>query len=110
MKRGGNFDRWDLEVRCGLLSCVRLLLTIEEHGAGKQLIRLRVKPHVYPSTGVSLILIAILSAIAALNQGWIGMTTLLVIMFLVLARTFFESATAVKSILTTMESLKDPSE
>lgn len=32
--RGGNYDRWDFEVRTGLLGAARLLLTVEEHGDG----------------------------------------------------------------------------
>lgn len=44
--RGGEFDRWDLEVRCGALGRVRARMVIEEHGQGKQLIRLRCWPHV----------------------------------------------------------------
>ena len=42
--RGGNYDRWDLEVRGGLLGAVRLLATTEEHGAGRQLVRFRLWP------------------------------------------------------------------
>ena len=36
IKRGGDFDQWDLEVRGGLLGYVRALGMAEEHGAGKQ--------------------------------------------------------------------------
>ena len=46
VKRGGDFDRWDLEVRGGLLGYVRAVGMIEEHGAGKQLFRLRAWPHI----------------------------------------------------------------
>jgi GT2 family glycosyltransferase len=42
--RGGEFDRWDLELRGGLLADVRVHATVEEHGAGKQLVRLRAWP------------------------------------------------------------------
>lgn len=37
--RGNEFARWDLKVRTGLFGTARLLTTVEEHGAGKQLIR-----------------------------------------------------------------------
>jgi len=40
--RGGDFDRWDLQVRGGLLGSARLLMAVEEHGQGRQQIRLRV--------------------------------------------------------------------
>jgi hypothetical protein len=42
--RGGDFDRWDLEVRGGVLGASRIFMTIEEHGGGKQLTRLRIRP------------------------------------------------------------------
>jgi hypothetical protein len=44
VRRGGDFDAWDLEVRGGALGSVRLLMAIEEHGAGRQFVRVRVWP------------------------------------------------------------------
>jgi hypothetical protein len=41
VKRGGDFDSWDLETRNGISSISRLMITIEEHGAGKQLVRMK---------------------------------------------------------------------
>ena len=43
---GGEFDRWDLEVRGGFFGCARLRLAVEEHGGGRQLARFRVWPRV----------------------------------------------------------------
>ena len=40
-RRGGHFERWDFLVSCGLFSSCRALLTVEDHGAGKQLLRLK---------------------------------------------------------------------
>jgi GT2 family glycosyltransferase len=45
--RGGDFDRWDLEVRGGLLGSARLIMGIEEFGGGKQLVRFRIWPHFF---------------------------------------------------------------
>lgn len=42
--RGGDFDRWDLEVRAGNTGAVRLLATVEDHGGGKQFLRFRSWP------------------------------------------------------------------
>ncbi len=44
VKRGGDFDRWDLEVRGGLLGSARMLHAVEEHGSGRQMARFRVWP------------------------------------------------------------------
>jgi hypothetical protein len=42
--RGGAFDTWDLEVRSGLFGAARVLLAVEEHGNGRQVMRFRVWP------------------------------------------------------------------
>src|SRR5205823_4005900 len=39
--RGEEHDRWDLEVRGGILGAARLLMAAEDHPDGKQLIRVR---------------------------------------------------------------------
>src|SRR3989449_7208553 len=39
--RGGRVARWDLEVRGGFFGAARLLMGVEEHAGGKQLIRVR---------------------------------------------------------------------
>ena len=31
--QGGDYDRWDLEIRGGLLGSLRTRMAIEEHGA-----------------------------------------------------------------------------
>jgi GT2 family glycosyltransferase len=46
VRRGGDWDRWDLEVRCGTLGAARLIMAVEDHGAGNQLIRVRWWPSV----------------------------------------------------------------
>src|SRR5207249_11367721 len=43
--RGGEHDRWDLEVRCGGLGAARLLMGVDDHGGG-QFVRVRVWPDV----------------------------------------------------------------
>jgi GT2 family glycosyltransferase len=44
VRRGGDFDRWDIHVRVGPLAAVRVRVAVEEHGHGRQLIRYRVWP------------------------------------------------------------------
>ncbi len=39
--RGGDFAQWDLEIRGGVLGAARLLMAVEEHGMGRQLVRIR---------------------------------------------------------------------
>jgi hypothetical protein len=44
VKRGGAFDRWDLELQGGLLAGARVLLSVEDLAPGKQLVRFRSWP------------------------------------------------------------------
>src|SRR5205085_1873851 len=61
VRRGGDFDRWDLELRAGMLGLIRIDLVIEEHGQGKQLVRFRAWPR---ATSVALGLIFSLGVVA----------------------------------------------
>jgi O-antigen biosynthesis protein len=63
--RAGPTDRFDLEVRGGSLGAARLLMAIEEHGSGRQLVRFRSWPR--PSTG-GLLLVAPLAGVAAMAE------------------------------------------
>jgi GT2 family glycosyltransferase len=65
VNRGGEFDRWDLRIRTGLFGCVRLHMGIEDHGAGKQVIRFRVWPWCSPCGLAAGSLLAVLGAFAA---------------------------------------------
>src|SRR5207248_3613885 len=68
--RGGDYDRWDLEVRGGLLGAARTRLAIEEHGAGTQLVRFRSWSR-WPTRGVVLpALFATLATEEALEHVW----------------------------------------
>jgi GT2 family glycosyltransferase len=44
VRAGESVDRWDLDVRTGPLGGARLLLAVEEHGRGRQLVRHRIWP------------------------------------------------------------------
>jgi GT2 family glycosyltransferase len=78
VRRGGHFDRWDLEVR-GFLGSGRLWATVEEHGEGKQLVRFRSEPRVGRAV---LFLVAALAAAAAAD-GWNGAAAPAVILGLI---------------------------
>jgi GT2 family glycosyltransferase len=43
-RRGDEYERWDLEVRGGLLGTARIRTSLEEHGDGRQLVRMRSWP------------------------------------------------------------------
>lgn len=97
--RGGDYDRWDLEVRAGLLGSARTLMTIEEHGAGKQLIRFRSWPKC-SKKGLALIgLCAALAVGSAVDQAWPSAIILGFGVVLLASRAFQECAGALATIL-----------
>ncbi|MFN2393136.1 MAG: glycosyltransferase [Pyrinomonadaceae bacterium] len=69
VKRGGEFERWDLEVRSGLLAACRGLFTVEEHGAGKQLVRLCCRMHY---SGLGIVLLSVAATILGLFSLGVG--------------------------------------
>lgn len=66
VRRGGDFDRWDLELRAGMLGAVRIDLVVEEHGQGKQLVRFRAWPR---TTSMGLSLISALAFVSLIDAG-----------------------------------------
>jgi len=64
VRRGGDYDRWDLQVRAGGLGAARVRLAVEEHGQGRQLLRHRVWPRTSP---VAIAVVAALGAVAVVG-------------------------------------------
>src|SRR5437879_1822965 len=74
--RGGRDGRWDLEVRGGSFGAARLLMGVEEHAGGKQLIRVRWWP-VMPAAGPLLTLVfTVLTGGALDDQAWVAAAVL----------------------------------
>jgi len=73
---GGDFDCWDLDVRAGALGRVRVLLGIEEHGSGKQMLLFRHWPF-WPATVVCVAFIAIALGLVAGSSGSLIIATIL---------------------------------
>jgi GT2 family glycosyltransferase len=92
--RGGEFDRWDLEVRGGLLGTARLLMVIEEHGDGRQYVRMRIWPAASPFTLLVACLFALFAIEAALDLEWTAWALLNVPAIFLVARVFYECGSA----------------
>ncbi len=92
--QGGEYDRWDLQVRGGMLGVARMRMAVEEHGAGRQLVRTRSWPK-YSRVGLALIVsFAALSAGAALAGTWIVSVILGAIAVLLAVSAMRDCATA----------------
>jgi GT2 family glycosyltransferase len=67
VRRGGAFDRWDLEVGSGSFGWACLRMAIEEHGAGRQLVRCYLRPRASRPAICALLVTLSLTAIAAVD-------------------------------------------
>ena len=70
VSRGGEYDRWDLQVRGGLFGAVRLRMAVEEHGAGRQLARVRSWPRLSRGALALAVVMAALAVAAGLDGAW----------------------------------------
>jgi glycosyltransferase involved in cell wall biosynthesis len=111
VRRGGAYDRWDLEVPGGSSGVVRLLQCVEEHGEGKQLVRIRLWPRVRGGLVAMAGLLALLAAGATVGGSWVASLALgLAVLALVLVATR-ECSAATAVVLGALESLRhDPPE
>jgi hypothetical protein len=99
VRRGGDYDRWDLSVRGGLFGTVRARATVEEHGGGKQLVRICSWPRVGPRAFALLLLFSFLAALAAVDGAWIVAAVLLLTAGTVAVSAFADCAAATASFL-----------
>src|SRR5207253_3626355 len=105
--RGGDFDHWDFEVRAGVLTGVRLRMAVEEHGAGKQLLRFRMWPKWSKPWLIASAVFATISLFALLDQAWTVSATLGLMGLLVLGRMCLGCATATAVILQVLSEERD---
>ena len=68
--RGGEYDRWDMEVRGGLLASTRLLMAVEEHGNGRQIYCYRLWPRYTGLAGMGGVAPLLLSLWAGTEGVW----------------------------------------
>jgi len=99
VRRGGDCDRWDLQATCGLLGSSRLISTVEEHGQGKQMIRVRVWPRLTLFARVMIPFFACLALAAGLDRAWIACIGLATLSFLLSIRTCLECGISIFSVM-----------
>ncbi len=95
--RGGDYDRWDLELRGGLLGSVRILTAVEEHGGGKQFIRFKSWPRCTPAGIFITLLFSALGAAAATSAAWFTSGVLNGIALVFMMRVLAECSSAMAS-------------
>jgi O-antigen biosynthesis protein len=102
---GGEFDSWDLEVRGGLLGTARVCTVVEEHGSGRQLMRVRATPHFRTAVVWATLLGAGLAAGAFLDGQWIAGGVLAGLLATAIARTASDCASAPAAVARAVRSM-----
>lgn len=103
VRRGSEYARWDLELRGGLLGGTHLRMAIEEHGWGKQLVRLKLIPTWSP-VGIGMVLLfAALAGAAASDHAWIVATVLGIVAAIFALRSVWEVNSAMSAVNHVME-------
>lgn len=106
VRPGGDFDKWDLQVRAGLFGSARVLMAVEEHGSGKQFARYRVWPRFSLGEFLLAALFGALSYGAAVDRAW-GVTGIFcALAVLMLSRSFYECGSAVATVLRALQTME----
>jgi hypothetical protein len=91
---GGDYERWDLYVRGGMLGSMRLRVAVEEHGAGRQLVRIRSWPRFSRIGAAVALAFAALGVGAALDGVWVAAALLFAATLAIVVSTAQDCATA----------------
>jgi GT2 family glycosyltransferase len=95
---GDGWSRWDLECRGGLCASARARLTVEEHGAGRQLVRVLSWARLSMAALVATAALAVLAGAAAWFGGTIAAIVLGAGASLFAARAIYEACAALASL------------
>jgi hypothetical protein len=107
---GGAYDRWDLEIQGGLLGAVRTRIAIEEHGAGKQMLRFRVWPRCSLLGVLITLVFAVLASAAGFDRDWDGCATLAAMTLVPASRMFYECAVAMTALARGLKQMRERGE
>jgi hypothetical protein len=105
VKRGGDFDRWDIQVRNSLFSVSRALLTVEEHGGGKQMLKFRVKRIPTKTLILTMLVLVAIATFAAIDHAAGVATVFSSVAFVVFAAYLHDSASTIFDLKQAISSL-----
>jgi GT2 family glycosyltransferase len=98
VNRGGDYDRWDLHVRGGMIGAARVRMTIEEHGSGKQMVRYRTWPRWSAWGWVMLLICATIACVSGTARLWTPCIVTIAATSAVLLRAITESGKALAGV------------
>jgi len=103
VRRGGDYDRWDLEIYVGTLGAARLLAAVEDTGSGVQLTRYRWWPRWSPAALAVTFVFGVLAADAVEDRAFVVAAVLGAISLLLTLRVCVDCADAVAVIRQTVD-------
>jgi GT2 family glycosyltransferase len=109
VSRGGEFDRYDLDVAAGILGAARVLLVCEEHGQGEQLIRIRATPRVGVGTRATVATGALLALAAGVAGASVAAAVLGLATAALATRAFFGCAAAMDAVTRALDATREAS-
>ncbi|HEX6711850.1 MAG TPA: glycosyltransferase, partial [Thermoleophilaceae bacterium] len=102
---GGDWDRWDIHVRGGTVGAVRVRTATEEHGSGRQLLRVRWWPYVPRAARLIGVTAAVLAVAAYAGHSFAAAAALAVVAVVLIVRVGYECAAAASAV---QRALLDP--
>jgi hypothetical protein len=107
VRRGSDFDHWDLQVRSGLFSSGRGILAVEDHGGGKQFLRFKCQTF-YSFSGYLLsATLCALAVIAAVNMELLVASIFWLMFTVAVYRYLVETAACLDSLYHAFQSLNE---
>jgi hypothetical protein len=103
VRRGGDYDGWDVEARMGIAARAQMLMGVEEHGGGAQLIRLRAVPRYSAVASAAAALLAVLAVVAALDHARLATGALVGLLAALVTRLLWESAVTAGAVADAVE-------
>jgi hypothetical protein len=91
---GGSWDPWDLHLRGGLLGAARLRMGVEEHGGGRQLVRIEVRSHLSALALAIVVTLVAATLVSGLMAAWVSALLLGAVSIAAAARLAWESGVA----------------
>ncbi len=98
VKRGGDFDDWDLQASNGLFAKSKGILTIEEHGGGKQFLRFRSRSSFTLTTWILVTAMTGFIVFAAMENEYLVSAVIGFVLAVTVVRSFYEAVTSLNSL------------
>jgi hypothetical protein len=101
--RGGEYDRWDIQVRLGPLAGARVRVAVEEHGHGRQLVRYRIWPRWSRMLPPAVAVLGLWLAGSITHQMYVAAALGGILLLLILLRAVQEAGAGVALLLRAIE-------